>query len=956
MKDLEQSIAASLSALPEELLLNVENVWKMLFTGALDTVAPLSQQQVNEFSHVLACSEFVQKQACLHVDTVLQGFNLSEAEKMQLPDNYQLELWQAMESAKDEAAILSLLRRSRNQRMLLIAWADSLGADVEQVILSLSELADCYIQVSCDWAYQKLCARYGIPRDEEGVEQKLIVIGMGKLGAYELNFSSDIDLIYCYPSAGETDGDRRITNEEFFLRMCRLLSSLLDQKTPDGFVFRVDTRLRPFGNSGALAQNFTALEAYYQSSAREWERYAMIKGRLITGEEVDKKYLMSMIKPFVYRRYLDYGVFDSIRVMKRQIDEQLRKKDNEDSVKLGPGGIREIEFIGQAFQLVRGGRDVSLQQRSIIPLLGLLAEKNIIEKKTHQDLVSDYCYLRRLENAIQQIADQQTHLLPKDEISQAHLLQAMHMGSWPSLVEKTQGVMQRVHGYFNELVASTAPDEVSELGQIDWINADMPTLVEYFQDKGFLEPDQLAKIVHDFCTSYNVRQAQSKGREYLALLLNLFFKQISQQSRQIDISSSFLQLLERISTRTVYLVLLVENEQVLKQLIKLAIGSPWVVSQIAKTPLLLDELIDPRRLYAPATYDEMVEELDEIIGRIEETDEEQILDALRVFKQVNMLRVAAADLTGAIPLMIVSDKLTAIAEVIVNKAVLLSWQTITKKYGIPKGAGQDKVSGFAVIGFGKVGGFELGFGSDLDLVFLHRDFSDDEHTCGDKSVPLSVFYSRLVRRIISLLTTRTQSGPLYEIDLRLRPNGNSGLLVSSLAAFKKYQIEKAWTWEQQALIRARLLNVQVDIAASFSVIREQSLCAKREPEAIKKDIIEMRTKMRENLLKAKAGHFDLKQGYGGIVDIEFIVQFGVLTHAAENKALIQYTDNIQLIKNLEVIGFLTSVQSQTLVEAYQRYREASHHATLAERKAVVVSGLFEEQAKAVCSIWNEFFN
>lgn len=958
-KQLSDKVNASVSKIPDQLQGNITAIWNFILGNFGQEKQLPDVQQIDNFTKILACSEFVQKQVIIHTDTanrILYTSQSNDIEKLIFPVFFKEDLAQQISLISVEAEIMKILRRARNQQLMLLASADILGAGVETVIGKLSDIADCFIQLAAQWAYDLLLERYGAPIDSEGNEQKLIVIAMGKLGAHELNFSSDIDLVFCYPSAGETNGKKVISNEEFFLKTCRIFIRLLDQQTPDGFVFRVDARLRPYGSSGALVLNFDAMELYYQSSAREWERYAMIKARLVTGEAEDKTYLMSMLKSFVYRRYIDYGVFDAIRIMKRQIDEQLRKKDKEDSVKLGPGGIREIEFIGQAFQLVRGGRDQDLQQRSIIPLLGLLAEKGHIQQQTRDDLVRCYLYLRRLENAIQQIADQQTHDLPKDTLKQTRLVVAMNVESWQFLVDQAKSVMTLVHGYFNELVAATAPKLSTEVAEIDCLCVEMPALLALLNNKNIAQPEGAAKSLYDFCQTYNVRQVQEKGRKYLSCLLMLLINNEVLGKQSNKVFESLLQVIEKICNRTVYLVLLVENEAVLEQLIRLAIASPWVVSQISRTPILLDELIDPERLYSSPTRENLQFELDQIIECIDVDDDEGRMDALRVFKHVNVLRVAAADLTKAIPLMIVSDKLSEIAEVIINKAVALSWHTISQKHGAPDGADADQVSDFSVIGFGKLGGIELGFGSDLDLVFLHKEIADDECTYGENSIPLSDFYSRLVRRIILLLTTRTMSGPLYEIDLRLRPNGNSGLLISSVSSFEKYQLNQAWTWEQQALIRARPVAGGKEIAIRFNQIRCAVLSQNREWDKLRQDIVDMRQKMRDSLFKEKVGYFDLKQGHGGIVDIEFIVQFGVLAHAFENPVLLVYTDNMRLLQKLEQIGFLTLQQCQQLTLAYQCYREASHHAVLAELRPIIEGAAFEETAESVKTIWNQIFN
>ena len=950
---MEHKIEINLSEkVPEILLPTIQGPVESLTAALQDQAHVVDNETLSQFYRVLAASCFVAKQVSAYPDMAVEGLSVGIETLVYDNKAYLAKLATVQLAELDEAGLMKYLRQFRNQQMMIIAWRDQLGETVNailSILSSLSDLADALLIVACDWAYTTMCNRYGLPRDTERTEQKLIIIGMGKLGARELNFSSDIDLIFCYPSAGETDGKRAITNEEFFTRMCRLIVKLLDQQTADGFVFRVDTRLRPFGDSGALVLNSDAMEIYYQSHAREWERYAMVKARLITGEEQDKKNMSSMIKAFVFRRYLDYGVFDSIRVMKRQIEAQLQRKGVENNVKLGPGGIREIEFIGQAFQLIRGGRDKSLQARGILNILSLLAEKGHILTDAAEQLAEDYTYLRRLENRIQEIDDKQTHQLPTNELDQQRLMLAMGVTRWDDLVDKVHQVMARVHSHFDSLVDFSKVFETTD--NIEWLEIDDAGLSNYFKARNITASETVRQDIVEFCQSYPVRRLQEKGRQYLNRLMPMLVDSLLLESSHEAALSLFLKMLEKICNRIVYLILLVENQAVFDQLLRLAKLSPWVITQVTKAPILLDELIDPASLYHPPEKKELLLELDKALAEKESSDLEGQMDALRLFKQVNVLRVAAADLTGVIPLMVVSDKLTAIAEVIVEKVLLLCWQAVAAQYGMPAGANCDEVSGFSVIGFGKLGGLELGFSSDLDVIFLHKDAEIDELTCGNNPVSLGEFYMRLGRKIITFMTTRTFSGLLYEMDLRLRPNGKSGLLVTSETSFATYQKERAWTWEHQALIRARFIAGCKTIGAVFDSIRADVLAKPVDVDKLRNDVVAMREKMRLARLKKNDGVFDLKHGLGGIVDIEFIVQFGVLANASQNKTLLVYTDNIRLLLELNKVGFLTYLQQQGLSFAYKAYREAAHHAALAENPAVIDANLVAQHTVLVSSIW-----
>ena len=688
----EMSKNKLLQLIPKEFHDEVEAVLYELPIQLDDIKLNASDSQLEQFVRVLAASRFVQSQVKSLPEIAMKGLT---GKFSALKNSAFVALKADVLATADEAVVMRMLRRYRNQAMAEIAWQDLSGEELEGILHQLSALADGLIQCAVAWSYQLHSERYGIPRDELGEQQQLMVIGMGKLGANELNFSSDIDLIFCYPSAGETDGSRAMSNEEFFTRVCRLIVKLLDQQTVDGFVFRVDTRLRPFGDSGALVLNSDAMEIYYQSHAREWERYAMVKARLITGCEHDKAALQSMIKAFVFRRYLDYGVFDSIRVMKRQIEAQLQKKAVKHNVKLGPGGIREIEFIGQAFQLIRGGRDKSLQERGILNVLELLAEKGQIPKLAAQQLTEDYRYLRRLENHIQEIDDKQTHLLPNTAIDQERLILAMKVVSWDVLVEQTQTVMVRVHGYFESLIDFAPALQTSD--ELDWVELSDAELAEYLQSNNVVASESIQRDILHFCQSYPVRRLQEKGRQYFIQLMPMLLDALLVKETHEITLSAFLQMLEKICNRTVYLVLLVENKLVFEQLLRLAKLSPWIITQVTRSPILLDELIDPVSLYSPPSKDDLVVELNLALAVVDEGDVEGQMEALRIFKQVNVLRVAAADLTGVIPLMVVSDKLTAISEVIVEKSVNLAWRSVCAVYGAPSNASADEVNGFAVI-------------------------------------------------------------------------------------------------------------------------------------------------------------------------------------------------------------------------------------------------------------------
>jgi glutamate-ammonia-ligase adenylyltransferase len=863
-------------------------------------------------------------------------------------------LARALQGVDDEDELAARLRRFRQQEMLRIVWRDLSGrARLEETLEDLSELADVCIRQTLDLLYAWAVARHGTPRTEDGRAQPLVVIGMGKLGARELNLSSDIDLIFCYPERGRTDGARQVDNEQFFTRVGRQLINALSRQTQDGFVFRVDMRLRPFGDSGPLVTSFDAMEHYYHAQARDWERYAMVKARPITGDGEDIAPLMAMINGFVYRRYIDFGVIESIRDMKRMIEKELHRKGMDANIKLGQGGIREIEFIGQAFQLVRGGREKDLQVRPIQQVLEVLGRRGILPAYAVTELLDAYRFLRLTENRIQAWRDEQSHQLPQDPEGQARLAQSMGFGDWEAFARVLRRHRQRVHEQFGHVFAAPQAEPAdhesplaaawqSDPGDVDGLRA--------LTAAGFADPRQVLQGLADYHGSHAVRGLSTRGRRKLDHLVPSLIE-ASAQSDNPDVTiERLLRLLASISRRTAYLDLLVENPLAMSQLVRLAGESSWVVSQLIRQPLLLDELLDPRRLYTPLHRAALETELETLLQGVVEEDLEQEMERLRQFSQGNRLRVAAADIVGAIPLMVVSDYLTEIAEVTLQRVQHSAWRDMTAKYGRP-GRLSDMDTGFAVIGYGKLGGIELGYASDLDLVFLHGSSDFNAETDGRRALANDVFYARLGQRMIHMLTTATPSGVLYEADMRLRPNGNAGQLVASLATFEKYQDNDAWTWEHQALVRARAVAGDRAVIDRFNAIRHRVLCRPREPAQLLADVTGMRAKMRESLDRSTAETFHVKHGSGGLVDIEFMVQYAVLRWAHEYPDLTEWTDNARLLERLAAHRLLPGNAGEQLWNAYQLYRGVVHRNALQEQGSRVPAGRLVEERAMVCDIW-----
>lgn len=849
----------------------------------------------------------------------------------------------------EEAALHGKLRHFRQEQMIRIIWRDLCRtADLDETLESLTALADVCTQHALDWLYALLTGKHGIPRDREGNQQQLIVIGMGKLGARELNLSSDIDLIFTFPSSGETDGRRPLSNDQFFTRLCQKLTQSLNTRTVDGFVFRVDTRLRPFGDSGPLVANMDFMEEYYQSQAREWERYAMIKARVIAGDMQAGAQLMEMLRPFVYRRYLDYGAIESLRSMKHAISENLRKKGMRDNVKLGPGGIREIEFLGQSFQLIRGGRDNDLQIRPIQDVLRLLAGKQLIPQLTCDELIAAYRFLRLTENRIQAWRDEQTHLLPEDREGLERIARTMGHEDADEFIKELAHHRTRVQLHFEKLFEDDDEEkpETSALQHL-WEHADEDAGA-VLEQAGYSDIERSRALLDRLRVSRSLKAAGERGRQLIDRLVPQLLEEAAHCENREETLERIINLLETIAGRTAYLSLLNENPQARKQLVTLFDASPWFLDWIRRQPMLLDSLIDPRQLYEPLEHDDLETELSQELGRVE-GDLEQEMEVLRHFVAANRLRVAAADVTGVIPLMIVSDYLTDIATACLEASLRLAWRDVSQKHGCPVGM-CDRNMGIAVIGYGKLGGIELGYGSDLDLVFIHHA-SATAMTDGDRSVAADVFYARLAQRMIHILTTRTPSGQIYEVDMRLRPNGKSGMLVTPVNAFRKYQENDAWTWEHQALVRARAIAGDDSVIDEFDAIRNSIVQRKRDSDALLADVIKMREKMRESLDKSNDDLFDVKQGNGGITDIEFMVQYLLLRYSREHPQLCHYSDNIRQLEALEQAQLLDEHVAERIAGIYRVLRATHHRAALQEKPAVIPGEELREESRIVREMW-----
>ncbi|MFO1432424.1 MAG: bifunctional [glutamate--ammonia ligase]-adenylyl-L-tyrosine phosphorylase/[glutamate--ammonia-ligase] adenylyltransferase [Candidatus Competibacteraceae bacterium] len=955
-----------LTQLPPALQENAATHWQDFLAAAThaSVTPPADAAVLTQLVRVWACSDFVAR-ACARDPAMLHELlNSGDLAGAYPSGRYATRLAELLQSAADEDQLSTRLRRFRNREMVRIAWRDLVGAaSLEETLGDLSDLADAVTDGALEKLYGWQCERFGTPRNAQGEAQRLIVLGMGKLGGRELNYSSDIDLIFVFPQPGETDGRRSVGNEEFFRRLGQSLIKQLQQRTAEGFVFRVDMRLRPFGESGPLVMPAGGFVDYYQNHGREWERYALIKARVIAGDHAAGAQLLEQLRPFVYRRYLDYGAFEELRTMKAMIAKEVQRKGLLHNIKLGPGGIREIEFIGQVFQLIYGGREPTLRERSILKVLDRLAAMGRLPTGIVAELKQAYAFLRRTENRLQAWADQQTQLLPEGEPARLRLAYAMGFVDWIGFAEALQLHQERVSSQFALIFAtppveSPEPTATTELDFTALWRGDIGTddAVRFLQEQGFEEPVVAWEKLQDLKQSLSYRSLSRRGRDRMDRLLPRLLDTVRTMAAPTVALERLLQLLETIARRSVYLALLGDNPRVLSQLVRLCSASVWIGQHLARYPLLLDELLDPNTLYRPPEIAKLGGELEAYLERAGADDTEQLLDALRHFKHTHVLRVAAADVSDALPLMIVSDHLTAIAEVLLRKVLELAWADLTPRYGRPTCVedGRQRQAGFAIVAYGKLGGIELNYGSDLDLVFLHDSAGERQVTTGPHELDNPTFFARLVQRIIYWLTTRTGAGELYEVDTRLRPSGRAGLLVSSTTAFADYQRHQAWTWEHQALVRARVVAGPTDLAAQFGAIRREVLSRERDPVKLRQEVRDMRERMRRELGSNRSGEFDLKQDRGGIADIEFMVQYEVLANAHRYPDLLRHSDNIRQLAGLEHYEVLSSADASGLRAAYRGLRRILHRLTLQGQPGRVPIEEVEEYRRAVTALWHKF--
>ncbi len=852
------------------------------------------------------------------------------------------------QGARDKGDDLGAALRQLRQRVLLTLMERELAgaASLAEVCSTMTALAEVCIALALEALTPELEQTLGVPMSDSGERQELIVVGMGKLGGGELNVSSDIDLVFVYPEDGETrtaegTGKNSVSNHEFFIALGKRLITLLSAVTGEGFVFRVDMRLRPWGDPGPLAMSFDALEQYLVAQGREWERYAWIKGRAISGSEETRKALAALVRPFVFRKYLDYGAYGAMRELHAQIREEVERREMAGNVKLGPGGIREIEFIAQVFQLIRGGRESDLQIRPTLQVLALLGKRGLLSAEDVSVFSLAYDFLRRVEHRLQYLDDAQTHELPAAdaEDDRRRLAQSMGARTWAAFMRKLDAhrdaVAQRFEKIFGTHTHAQGQSGRHELASL-WTSTEGREA--RLKALGFAEPDTAAARLASIQSGSRYQSLPESSRERVDALVPRLLERAARRPNPDATLARVLDLVETVSRRAAYLALMDEHPVALDRLTELVSASPWAAEYLNRHPVLLDELLDTRLLMAKPDWRAAGRALRRQLMELDH-DAERQMDMLRESHHTQLFHLLLQDLAGALSVEALADHLADLADLLLQVTLELCWIQLRERS--PDLPPEPR---FAVIAYGKVGGKELGYASDLDLVFLYDDSEEqDENTVAA--------YARLGQRINTWLNSRTAAGQLFETDMRLRPDGASGLMVSSMSAFRRYQREAAWTWEHQALTRARFCAGEAAIGAAFEEERRAILCKQRDLAKLAEEVRNMRNTMTEGHPN-RSELFDLKHDRGGMVDIEFIVQYLVLAHAHRHEQLARNDGNIALLGYAAKLKLIDAGLATQVQEAYRVYRRRQHALRLEGARYARVPG--EEVAahiEATLALW-----
>ncbi len=821
-----------------------------------------------------------------------------------------------------------ILRQLRDRRQCWVIWRHVLGlASFEETTTSATRMAEILIDATLGVVENRERKRQGVPIGEKtNEEQRMVVFGLGKLGGQELNLSSDVDLIFAFTEPGKTSSGQ--DSQNFFIRVGQRLIDALNTVTRDGFVFRVDMRLRAYGTSGPLAMHFPAMRRYLETEGRDWERYAYIKARPIAGDiQAGKKFLES-VQPFVYRKYMDFGSIESMRDIKALQDNRR----DADDIKLGVGGIRDAEFSVQVQQLIRAGRQPSLRVPAFLDALAELGKIELFDEETVQQLETAYRFFRHSEHSVQAEADRQTQRLPANDLGRLRLALSHGFDSYDQYMVELGRHRANVEVIFDQLLVVDEPQVSENL----WESRDNP---EAFRKAGFENPEKITEELKNLQIARDRQSVSDSARKRLNELMPRFLDAVARNTDPDIKIVNLMPILRDVLGRSTYLAFLRDNPSAMQRFIRLAGNSKWLAEQFRMRPMFMDMLHDSSisiLANPPPERQELIEALGERLKP--DSDEETVLDELREFKERHVFHVVLGQSLGLLPLMLASDYLTFLAEAMLEHALKLSWQRLHSRYAEELSKSKDA---FIVVGYGKLGGIELSPGSDLDLVFIH-DMSNE-------TVP---FIHRLVRRLLSILTSRTYFGALYEIDMRLRPSGKAGPMVTSLSGFAHYQNQEAEVWEHQSLVRARAVAGDVELCEQFEKVRKKILCKKRDHEFLRKEILKMRNRMTDH----HDADEDIKLGVGGVVDIEFMVQFIVLAFANQHPELTAYSDNIRILEIAGDCEVLDRDDADQLTWAYTALRSKMHQHMMDLSDTHLDEQIMQSYRSTVNRIWEQLFD
>ncbi len=950
------------ASLPRTLEQDAERQWQrfvesMTRGGLADSEAEAFQrcQSRPELKAVWACSDFI-SQTCISDPMLLFGLLESgDLDRSYSPGGYRGVIAERVGRCADEAALHRKLRQARRREMVRIAWRDLAGfSDLEETMSDLSALAEQAIALALSHHSRWLSERLGKPFGVNGEPASMVVLGLGKLGGSELNYSSDVDLIFAYDHPGHTrpeSGQDGVDNQVYFIKLGQKIISAIATLTTDGLVFRTDMRLRPNGGNGPLVLSCPAMEHYYQTHGRDWERYALIKARQVAGNDNAGREIFDILKPFVYRKYLDFGAFDSIREMKGMIERELEQADSEQNIKLGWGGIREVEFLIQSHQLIRGGRESLLQTSSLYAAMNALQNLGVIDEEVRTGLTAAYRFLRNTEHRLQMTQDRQTQTLPQSQTDQVRLAWSMGFDSWDHYIRQLEAHRNLVHSQFRMIL-----DEAADSPRVG--NHSQKQLVDLWQGKldeaqsrealsriGFEPSNSTPQLLKAFREGRLYQAFSGIERDRIDRLIPLALKEAGTHNDTGRAMAAFISVIESIGRRSAYLSLLIENPIALKQLLHLCAASPWISRHIGLHPVILDELLHPIMDIRNRNDRELGSELERRLAQLDANDAEGRMHALREFQHAQVLRIAAADVSKVLSVADVHRALVQLAEVLLNHVFDDAIRFVEDKQGPAPCPG-------GVIAYGKFASGELGYHSDLDVVVCF------DPARADSAVPRSraeYFYSRVGQRLVHLLSARTQAGLLYKTDMRLRPGGRSGTLAVSLSGFFDYQIHKAWTWEHQALVRARVVVGDRDLVNQFERARAEILAMERDPDQLVDDITGMRRKMIQENCKSTEQMYDIKLDEGGIVDIEFLIQYWVLRHAHACPGLTEPRTTADSIRALIAHDIIDAAVGERLLTSYQTWLRQSLDLKLMDRPVLIEQGALLAERQAVKEVWQQAF-